>query len=190
MPLSFAQAFREFSSTNTQARVDAARRLLREAGEPGVVSAVIAHDTDGYRPAVMAALSVPDEYAREAARYLGAWHGSVTQQPRVVAFHVGEGADRLHTIRAVMQPEQLADALKAAGVHHFALRTTPTHAVAHVYDQGGTRDFTTFARSLPHGDLVKVPVPTQTRPAAPRPQPTATPSAQPSPRPTVLILPG
>lgn len=152
MALSFAQALREFNSDNQKARVVAARRLLKEAGEPGVVSSVISHDPEsGFRPGVMAALGVPDEYARQAAQYLGSWHGTLTQQPRVVAFHVGEGPDRMHTIRATVQPAALADALRAAGVHHFTLRTSPTHTHAHVYDASGTRDFTGLAQGLPGG---------------------------------------
>lgn len=149
---SLAQALRELGSRNQKAREAAARALLREAGEPGTVASVLHHRDGGYYPAVLAALAADDSYAKQAASYLGAWHGTVTQAPRVVAFHAHpDGADRLHVVRAQVQPEELASALRGAGVGSFSLRPGTGATTGFVYDRGGLYDFTHIAARLPGG---------------------------------------
>jgi len=150
---SLGHALRELGSRNQQAREEAARRLLRESGERGTVASVLAHHPErGFRPSVLAALAVGDEYAREASRYLGAWHGSLTQEPDTVAFHTHpEGTDKMHVLHTSAGPEQLARVLNAAGVQRFALRPGPTRTTAFVYDHGGMYDLNPLAARLPNG---------------------------------------
>jgi uncharacterized protein (TIGR02996 family) len=152
---SLAQALRELGSRNQKAREAAARALLREAGEPGTVASVLHHGEGGYRPAVLAAIAADESYARQAAAYLGAWHGTVTQHPSTVAFHSHEGgADRLHVIRAQVPPDAMADALRQTGARSFSLRPTDGGTTGFVYDAGGLLDFTPLAARLPGGNAV------------------------------------
>ncbi len=132
-------ALRELGSRNQLARERAAKALLREAGEPGAVASVIAHHPElGFRASVMATLATGDHYAQEAARYLGAWHGTLAKEPETVAFHAHEdGADKLHVIHVPTDPMQTAEALRSAGVQRFAIRPGNGRSTAFVYDQGG-----------------------------------------------------
>lgn len=153
---SLGNALRELASRNQQARELAARRLLRESGEPGTVASVLAHHPErGFRPSVLAALTADDSYAKEAARYLGAWHGSLMQEPETVAFHAHpEGADRLHVLKTTAAPEHVTGLLNRVGVNRFALRPSPTGSTVFVYDRGALLDLTPVARSLPNGNVV------------------------------------
>lgn len=148
-----AHALRELASKNQQARESAARKLLTESGEQGSVTSVLAHHPElGFRPSVLAALSVGDDYAREASRYLGAWHGMITQEPETVAFHEHEGGqDRLHVLHTAAQPEEATRVLQAHGFSRFALRPHAAGSTVFVYDRGGLHDLTPLARSLPNG---------------------------------------
>lgn len=149
MRLDFGHALRDFLSRNQTAREYAAKKLLEEAKEPGAVAGVIAHHPElGFRPSVMATLAIHPRYAEEAARYLGAWHGLLVQDPSIVAFTVGDGPDRLHHVTAPLPPQELAQHLRDAGVLRFAIRPGDRVSTAHVYDKGGVYDFTPLAEKL------------------------------------------
>jgi len=143
-------ALRELGSKNQQARERVARQLLSEAGEPGAVTSVIAHHPEhGFRASVLAALATGDGYARDASRYLGAWHGSLTQEPRTVAFHAHEdGPDKLHIVSLPTDAATTADALRNLGVHRFSLQPRQGATRAFIYDEGSNFDFTNFAGRL------------------------------------------
>lgn len=149
MKLDFGHALRDFLSKNQEAREFAAKTLLQESGERGAVDGVIAHHPQlGFRASVMAALAIPPRYATEAARYLGAWHGVLTQDPDLVAFTLGEGADRLHHLTAPLPPQELASHLRDAGILRFSLRPGEGTSTAHIYDKGGVYDLTPLAERL------------------------------------------
>lgn len=149
MRYDLAHALREYLSKNQAARVYAVKRLLEEAGEPGAAESVIAHHPElGFRPSVMAALSPDPSYAPSAGRYLGAWHGMLTQDPDLVSFTVGAGTDRLHVLTLPQKPAEVAKRLRDAGVSRFTLRPTDTHTHAFVYDQGGVFNLAPLAESL------------------------------------------
>lgn len=142
-------ALRELASRNQRAREQAARALLRQAGEPGAVASVIAHHPElGFRAGVMAALATGDHYAGDAAKYLGAWHGSLTREADTIAFHAhDDGADRLHVVHAPVDASTLADALRTVGIHRFSIRPGE-NSTAFVFDPGATFDLTSLARNL------------------------------------------
>lgn len=149
MRYDLAHALREYLSKNQQARLYAVKRLLAESGEKGDADSVIAHHPElGYRPGVLAALSVPPEYASDAARYLGAWHGTLTQDPDAVGFTVGDGPDKLHILTLPQKPSVVAQRLRDAGVPRFSLRPTDTHTHAFVYDAGSVLNLAPLAESL------------------------------------------
>ena len=146
-------ALRELASRNQKAREEVARRLIRESGEQGTVTSVLAHHPElGFRASVLAALATDDSYARDASKYLGAWHGMLTQEPETVAFHAHEGGtDRLHVLHTSAQPEETTRVLQAAGISRFALRPHAAGSTAFVYDGGGLHDLTPLASRLPNG---------------------------------------
>lgn len=136
-------AVQQQDTANMRAMVQAANRLLQQAGIKGSPLPVLAGDAKTTRPDVM--IHAHAQVHPRVLDYIAAWHGMLNGTPRVIAFNShASGADRLHVLHSAEPPAAIADTLRAAGVPKFSIHS----GTAYVFDPGGSLDLTPVARSL------------------------------------------
>jgi hypothetical protein len=112
-----ASGVSEKLSSNHEARVSLAKRILSETGlMPATVRSVLSHtDERGVRPGVLAAIHkpVPDDLLHYAA----SWLGMMTGEKRLTTFKPGTGSDSLHIITSPAKSQDVGEYLRRLGAH-------------------------------------------------------------------------
>lgn len=141
-----SSAVAQGGSTNHETRLGVARAVLKEAGLPALVRAVMTRDSNqGVRAAVSAVLKDANP---KLARYAAAWMGLLTGERKMTVFHPGDGQDILHVIDSPHPPEHVGDYLSKAGVPQFSMEKAGRGTRAYVVSPMDLIDVKTAANGL------------------------------------------
>ena len=119
------QAVQGLRSSNHQARQQAVKQLLAEAGESGHAIPLLHYRDGQFTPAVAA---VYKSDVPHAAPYLASWMGVLSQQPGTAAFIPGQGEDTLHTMNVAAGVDKVAQAMVNAGHQTFSIQPQTTQS--------------------------------------------------------------
>lgn len=115
----------QMTSRNENVRLQLIKKVLHEASLHGTPEPALYIDKDS-RPSVVTKINHDNE--PETIDYLGAWYGTLAQEPRLTVFHSdSNGADKLHILDTPAKPELVQRALQASGITGASLAGTKLH---------------------------------------------------------------
>lgn len=112
----FAVALQRMHTANHNAYVTILRRVFDQIGiKPAKIIPVLHDDQESTRPSIAAA--IVRKIDQNAAMYAAAWHGILTRQPSILAFHSHpEGPDSIYQLHLQGGGEDVRNSLNSAGI--------------------------------------------------------------------------
>lgn len=131
----FLSALRRVRSKQTQSLQELAQTIAKRIGVQTDRTTPAIHDTPTTAASNLAQTISHDH--PDKARLAAAWYGLLSQSKSLCVFHVGEGPDQVHSIRANGSGEELRNQLDKHGIHQRTLIPNGNSWNVIVFDPNG-----------------------------------------------------